>query len=133
MEIGQAIHGFRTTDYPGGWHSFMAIIQWPRKSGAANPVTASRFYARVLWRRATGQESSTAPAIRVRVLAIATTCLLVAFSVQAEFAGFESGNGVALTGGVVRVTYNGNKAHSILVAPGFRVSVMEVKITFNNG
>ena len=120
MEIGPAIHGFRTIDYPSGWHSFMAIIQWPRKSGAANPATASRFYAR-------------APAIRVRVLAIATIFLMVVFSVHAEFAGFEAGNGVALTGGVVRVTYNGSKMHSMVVAPGFRVSVMEVKITFVNG
>lgn len=59
--------------------------------------------------------------------------LLTVCSIHAGLAGFELGNGVALTAGVVRVNYIANKSVSIAVAPGLRLRLMEVQLTFANG
>src|SRR5579859_4585077 len=68
----------------------------------------------------------------MRALAVMATLLMTVWCANAGFAGFQVGNGVALTGGVVRVNYMGNKSHSFLLGR-LRVSLMEVQITFANG
>jgi hypothetical protein len=59
--------------------------------------------------------------------------LMTACSLHAGFAGFEVGNGVALTGGVVRVNYMGNRSHTISLGPRLRLSLMEVQLTMASG
>jgi len=65
---------------------------------------------------------------------IATTALLMtACSLHAGFAGFDVGNGVAMTGVVARVNYVGNKSHTISLGPRLRLRLMEVQLTMVNG
>jgi hypothetical protein len=69
----------------------------------------------------------------MRALVTAAAFLFTARSVHAEFAGFDVGNGVPLTGGVVRVNYMGSKSHTFSFGPRLRVRLMEVQITVANG
>jgi hypothetical protein len=69
----------------------------------------------------------------MRSLTVAAVLLMTVCSVRAGFAGFETGDGIAVTGGVVRVNYMGNKSRTISLGPGVRVRLMEVQITFTNG
>jgi len=65
---------------------------------------------------------------------IATAALLItAYSLHAEFVGFEIGNGVAVTGGVVQVNFNTDKSHSLSLGPKCDFRVIEVQITTANG
>jgi hypothetical protein len=68
----------------------------------------------------------------MRSLTGTVTFLLTACSLHAGFAGFEVGNGVALTGGVVRVNFMANKTHSILLGRT-RLTLTEVQLTLANG
>ncbi len=74
---------------------------------------------------------NTGPVMRCLIAAVAL--LMTACSLHAGFAGFEVGNGVALTGGVVRVNYMGNKAHTISLGPRLRLRLMEVQLTMADG
>jgi hypothetical protein len=67
---------------------------------------------------------------RMRALAATGVLWMTVCSVHA---GFETGNGVALTGGVVRVNYMENKSRTISLGPKLRVELMEVQVTFANG
>jgi hypothetical protein len=69
----------------------------------------------------------------MRYLIAAGALLMTACSLHAGFAGFEVGNGVALTGGVVRVNYMGNKLHTISLGARLRLRLMEVQLTMANG
>ncbi len=69
----------------------------------------------------------------MRYLITAGVLLLTVFSLHAEFAGFEAGNGVAITGGVVRVNYMANKSHMISLGPQLSLRLLEVQITMTNG
>lgn len=69
---------------------------------------------------------------RMRSLAVTAVLLMTVCSLRAGFAGFEVGNGVAVTGGVVRVNYMGNKTHTISFGPNFHLRLMEVQITLAN-
>ncbi len=68
----------------------------------------------------------------MRSLAGTVALLLTTCSLHAGFAGFEVGSGVALTGGVMRVNYMGNKTHSISLGRT-RLTVLEVQLTLANG
>ena len=69
----------------------------------------------------------------MRLLAFTIAFFVTICSAQAGFAGFETGGGVALTGGVVRVNYVGNKSHSISFGSRVRLELMEVQLTMSNG
>ena len=85
------------------------------------------------WRGAARVERSAGVGTRIRFLAVTAVLLMTVCSVRAGFAGFEVGNGVALTGGVVRVNYMGNKSHTISFGPNLRLRLIEVQITLANG
>ena len=69
----------------------------------------------------------------MRFLIATATLLLAVCSARAGLAGFEVGNGVATTGGVVRVNFMADKAHNIVVPPGVRLGLMEVQLTLADG
>ena len=71
--------------------------------------------------------------IGMRPIVIATILLAGVWSVQGEIAGFEVGNGIALTGGVARVTFNFNKRYGVRVLPNFRLTMLEARLTLTNG
>jgi hypothetical protein len=70
---------------------------------------------------------------QVRLLLLIFTVLLVVCPARAEFAGFEAGNGIAFTNGVVQVNFRADKAHNIIVPPGIRLGLMEVQLTYADG
>jgi hypothetical protein len=65
----------------------------------------------------------------MRSLVAIAALLLTACSLHAGFPGFEVGNGVAMTGGVVRVTFNFDKRHSLSLGRALRLTIMEVRLT----
>jgi len=69
----------------------------------------------------------------LRTAAVSTALFIAACSAQAGFAGFEVGDGLPMTGGIVRVNYMGNKSHTISLGPHFQVRLMEVQITYAGG
>jgi hypothetical protein len=69
----------------------------------------------------------------MRFLIVAAAFLLTVCSARAGFAGFEAGNGVALTGGIVRVNFMANKQRNIIVPPGIRLGLMEIQLTYTDG
>ncbi|HTL55474.1 MAG TPA: hypothetical protein VL361_07330 [Candidatus Limnocylindrales bacterium] len=69
----------------------------------------------------------------MRTLITAAGLLMAAGSVHAGLAGIEAGNGVAVTGGVVRVTFVANKSIRFSPAPSLRLSLMEVQLMFVDG
>jgi hypothetical protein len=69
----------------------------------------------------------------MRALAIISALFLIAYSARAGFAGVETGNGVALTNGVTAANFNSDKSFSIRLVPRFRITVMEIQLTFTNG
>jgi hypothetical protein len=69
----------------------------------------------------------------MRALTATAILLATVFFVRAEVAGFEVDNGVAVTGGVVRVNYVADKSHTLSLGPAFRLRLMEVQITMTNG
>jgi hypothetical protein len=98
-------------------------------------LDAGRAVGLHFWRyspRASERGRSAALITRIRALAVTVALLVTACSAYAGFAGFEVGNGVALTGGVVRVNYMGNKSRSIALGPKLRLRLMEVQLTMAN-
>jgi hypothetical protein len=69
----------------------------------------------------------------MRLLAFTVAFLVTIYPAHAGFAGFETGGGVALTGGVVRVNFMGNKSHSISLGSRVRLELMEVQLTMADG
>lgn len=59
--------------------------------------------------------------------------LLTAYSLHGGGVGFEVGNGVAITGGVVRVNFNLDKRRSFSLGAGPRVTIVEVQLTQASG
>ena len=69
----------------------------------------------------------------MRFLLATATLLLAICSARAGLAGFEAGNGIALTGGIVRANFIADKQHNIIVPPGIRLGLMEVQLTYADG
>jgi hypothetical protein len=65
---------------------------------------------------------------------IATATLLItAYSLHAEFAGFEFGSGIKITNGIAAVNFNADKGGRVSVVPGLPVGLVEIRVTFTNG
>jgi hypothetical protein len=69
----------------------------------------------------------------MRTLAVTAGLLITVCCAHAEFVGFDVGNGVGLTGGIVRVNFMANKSRTISLGPRFSVRLMEVQLTLANG
>jgi hypothetical protein len=109
--------------------------QQPPKPAADRPVNFGHSYCspHPAAPAMADRDRSAAIARRLRSLASTLAFLVTVCLAHAGFAGFEVGNGVALTGGVACVTYTGNKSHTILLGPRVRLHLMEAQLTMANG
>ena len=110
----------------------MAAMRAANKSWQPTPGGGPSRFVALLARRGCTHCSAIVHGFMCYIIATGAI-LITACSLHAGFAGFEVGNGVALTGGVVRVNYMGNKSHTLSLGPRLRFTMIEVQLTMTNG